>query len=484
MFFVRLARKSVNEEMSVFESTSTTLGARVSNLVTDLNNNSTKPTIDLIQPPTKKRKVQSSSYATNALNSGESNNSNVPLKHKAPSCDRQPNWAELPPEIWVKIFGHLVDAEETAVPTLVTTSKVCNAWRSASYVPTLWKSLRFSAAVIKNQNEMRKSAKSFEKLASRCFHRVDTLQCIGLPKITNLLVSSVAKYSEALTDVSLRQCGRVTYKSCMQSLLDRHGASMQNFSLLNTDMSSLDLNKLIQGFGSALRSLQIVNPEQPRDIRIPFIRLENLTELKLDSPRFFELWLLKGLRRLKVLHLINMRIDTKGTGELEWPDLEDIDVRFHQPQEFLTQRSENRTLARILATATKLKHVCFRYRTVDVEFFLHHLQECRIEYLDISGFYGCTIETVMFVLGQSLQELYLDNFKHLDRILLLSSDYTVWESLRFLSIENTDITEDVFRHLLRHLHSIEKINLSRCRGLPRGWKRLWTDITQLKSLVK
>lgn len=428
-------------------------------------------------PPVKRRKGNICDIIS-VSHSSETQLSNSKVKEKS-QC--QSSWAYLPVEVLVKIFEYVVETEMSAFPGLLQFSKVCSHWKMASQIPFLWKHIRFAPFLIKNERTFKSNVKSFELMASAHFHSVETLLCSGLALIAPIVIRNVALHARKMKKLSVQRCGPISARTCLQVILDRHLPSLEHLCIYYTTISTMDMRKILLGAGDALTHLEFINPELPRNIQMPLNHLKNLAVIKVECGYSFKISHIKQLSLLKVLHLTNMELDSRGCMEVDWPHLEDLDISHNNL--CFSKQSDNRMLARMVCKSTNIRRINFRNRTMDVYYLIDSLRDCRkVEFLDISGFYGSDLSTLLLLLSGSLKELHLDHFASLNSNLYSCLNSLYWQSVIVLSLSHTDISTDCLRALLESPYAnIQQLNLDRCRCLPRGCRRVWKDIQFIKD---
>ncbi|XP_039272162.2 F-box/LRR-repeat protein 6-like [Styela clava] len=383
----------------------------------------------------------------------------------------QSEWAYLPAEVLAQIFEYLVKQDTGMLPCLLRLSKVCRHWRNTANIPFLWSDLHFAPYLVKSQQAFKKNIKSFELMAEAHFSSVESLTCSGFTMIAPVLIKTVLNYARKILILSIQRCGSISTKNCLQTVADRHSSSLQQLCISHTSIPTSDIRKILSGAGEQLTHLELFNPEFPRDIQISLIHLRNLNILKIECGRSFNISNIKSLKHLRVLHLTNMHLDTRGCLEVEFPELEDLDLSIN---EYCTANEpDNQMLALMMSKSRNIRNVNLSNRRMDVACLIPSLENClKIEVLDISGFYGSSLSALLLHLSGSLKEIHLDYYDNLNARLCSCADILYWQSISILSMCHTNISGMVLE-MLTCFSNIQEFNLDVCRYLPRGCRRRW-----------
>ncbi|XP_039274408.2 uncharacterized protein LOC120348355 isoform X2 [Styela clava] len=177
------------------------------------------------------------------------------LRHKR-AKRVQSQWAYLPAEVLVKIFGYLVNQDTGALPCLLRLSKVCRHWRMTANIPFLWSNLHFAPYVLKSQRGFKNNVKSFRLMAGAHFCSVENLVCDELPMVAPIIIKTISNYARRIRVLSIQRCGSISMKNCLQAIVDRHLSSLQEFCICHTSIPTFDIRKILSGFyGSSFSTL-------------------------------------------------------------------------------------------------------------------------------------------------------------------------------------------------------------------------------------
>nr|XP_039274407.1 F-box/LRR-repeat protein 6-like isoform X1 [Styela clava] len=407
------------------------------------------------------------------------------LRHKR-AKRVQSQWAYLPAEVLVNIFGYLVNQDTGALPCLLRLSKVCRHWRMTANIPFLWSNLHFAPYVLKSQREFKNNVKSFRLMAGAHFCSVENLVCDELPMVAPIIIKTISNYARRIRVLSIQRCGSISMKNCLQAIVDRHLSSLQEFCICHTSIPTFDIRKILSGAGEQLTRLVMINPEFPRNLQISLNHLKNLTVLKIECGRTFRISNIKKLKPLRVLHLINMHLDSSDCLEVDFPELEDLNLSVNDY--FYVKETDNRMLTSIFSKSPNIRSVNLHNRRMNVYHLIPSLENCRkIEFLDISGFYGSSFSTLLLHVSGSLKEFHLDNYGDLNAELYSCVDIMYWQSISILSLRYTNISARVLELLLHYcLTNMQVLNLDVCHCLPKCLRKRWEkdQLAQIKESLR
>ncbi|XP_029448158.1 F-box/LRR-repeat protein 6 [Rhinatrema bivittatum] len=420
-------------------------------------------------------------------------------------------WGErLPPELLHRVL-RLLAASEGAIPALCRVSRVCRLWRFAAADPGLWQDVslgfcwvdpgkkqllhvkkkvcntvqwltenRFSLLRRFTLNHWKNNVAFVVKTLGETCHHLNSLKLLYCSVVTTDCLLAVALNCPELESLNL-QNSQVD-ASAVGSFLEVAGSRLRQIWLTyNSRMNSI-LNLISSGCCSVLQLLEVTTDmsQDARSVQLPIEALQ------------------AGCPQLQVLRLLNLIWSPKGSARavqesLGFPELVELCLA---TSSFSVVDDE--LCFRILRTSCKLCVLDLRgcYRVTPAGLVQLPCTEVRQLYL---GLY-CTIQDLTlcrvgsYLLTRtwhhSLRELDLTGqcYGEADLEVALANLAQGGENVLLcsLNLAGTKVTLNSVRNLIRNCTALTYLNLTSCRYLPRGMKRVYRgqeDIQQCLQLL-
>lgn len=444
-------------------------------------------------------------------NSDRSKRSDGATNFKEPV--EQSAWGSTIPEnVLLKIFHNVVD-KEGSLPTLFRLGRVCALWRNVSLSSSLWRSMDLSTWVKEKYRTELKLKWFIENRGRGC-----TDLNVSNWKVTDISCI-LAKLSEScpnLTGITLN--GWKGFTSDHLTFLVDNIPKLERLDLssINVEMNA---SKSAVGLQSLCNSLQTINGRLthlhlahnrlagiPQILTILASHCPNLVLLDLSNVRTAAIShgilhvekLQHGCQKLKVLRVTNSHVTLSQASIQEmmdspgFPDLEELSVAALTDESRLISDEH---LQRILKSSSKLKLLDVRGCTRLTHESLIRLPAWDIKHLFLSGCsvtrdVGSGLELIASKWAHSLVEIDLawaNVQQPLDNALRALAEKGSESPLTHLNLCGSSVSEDAVKEILANCPNMNSINLSSCRGLPRGVKRLMhgpTEIQELREVLK
>nr|XP_014088582.1 uncharacterized protein LOC106616449 [Bactrocera oleae]XP_014088585.1 uncharacterized protein LOC106616449 [Bactrocera oleae]XP_014088586.1 uncharacterized protein LOC106616449 [Bactrocera oleae]XP_036218747.1 uncharacterized protein LOC106616449 [Bactrocera oleae]XP_036218748.1 uncharacterized protein LOC106616449 [Bactrocera oleae]XP_036218749.1 uncharacterized protein LOC106616449 [Bactrocera oleae]XP_036218750.1 uncharacterized protein LOC106616449 [Bactrocera oleae]XP_036218751.1 unc len=427
-------------------------------------------------------------------------------KHRA--TIEQGDWgARIPQEILFKIFEILVD-REGCLPTLCRLGRVCTLWRNVALTPSLWKTMDLSTWI---KDKYRTELKLKWFVDNRCSECTELNVANWKMSDINCFLNKLAVGCPNLTSITLSG-----WKGFTSDHLAYLAENMQKLERLDLSSVNVEMNasKSAVGPQSLCNALQIINKRLthlylahnrlagiPQIVATLATHCPNLVNLDLSnvttqatSHGIFHIEKLQhGCPKLKVLRVTNSHI-TWGNATLQeamdspgFPELEELSVAA------LTDECRvigDDHLQRILKTSSQLKLLDVRGCARLTHESLIRLPAWDIKHLFLS-FCSVTrdvssgLELIASKWAHSLIELDLawaNVQQPLDNALRALAEKGSESPLAHLNLCGSSVSDEAVKEILANCAHMSSINLSSCRGLPRGVKRLMQGQQELQEL--
>uniref|UniRef100_A0A8C5H7H5 F-box domain-containing protein n=1 Tax=Gouania willdenowi TaxID=441366 RepID=A0A8C5H7H5_GOUWI len=385
-------------------------------------------------------------------------------------------WGQsLPEEVLINIF-HMVVAQDGAVPFLCRVGRVCRLWNAAASTPLLWRSVTVGHCwIAPGKNQLPKTEQKVK----------DTVEWLAQSRFSQLRHFSLCHWKQNVDfvlEVTSENSSKFVGGNSVSQLhrLRQHGFktyfTLKNVNVSNTfcchisdsigfcpDLELLEVNTKLNSkdceLSICVQALQMVCPKlktfRMLNVRPHHKTMRNAADPPPGFPLLEELCIatashsymtdrdlmdiLHGSRRLRVLDVRGCaRITPSGLAALPCPELECLfwGQYFSSHSSSLPKRGFN------LVT----------------EKWCQTLRE-----LDIANqmFTEDDLEVAMSFLAQAPDV----------------------ETLRSLNLSGTKITPSALRSVVGQLTALQYLNLSSCRYLPRGVKRLYRGQGDIRQLL-
>ncbi|XP_033732270.1 F-box/LRR-repeat protein 6-like [Pecten maximus] len=420
-----------------------------------------------------------------------------PTKYEAAvSC------SNLPSEIWLKIFQDVVRTSGS-LPFLCRAARVCTLWRDLCTHQSLWRSVDLSYGWIKSTDRT---------LQWLCDNRLEHTQEISLSGWKNLTSASVKDLMVKccdLTSINLSYCGKVNTDGWMSLANNCSGLSDIDVSFSSIQVPAVKV--LVEKCGKNLRQLNVGgnNLTGFNSVLTALKKCPNLQLLDVSNVRFSSDFMAFDIEKfqhacpkMRVLRLANSkfrapeasrRIQNESPG---FPDLEELSLAVHTAKVGAGLAIHDNFYQRILKASCNLRLLDLRGLSQITTLGLASLPVTDLESLYLSmtslASRNNNVDVVLHKWRHSLKVVDLSWNTFQDNVLDTAFEVYVGlpttskHKLRWINFAGTAVTLTTVKLLLDNCPDLEYINLSSCRGLPRGMKREYSQgqISQLRKEVR
>ncbi|XP_074841655.1 F-box/LRR-repeat protein 6 [Carettochelys insculpta] len=419
------------------------------------------------------------------------------------------SWGEhLPLEILVQIFQCLV-ASEGAVPGLCRVARVCWLWYGAAANPMLWQkvSVGFCWAEPGKKQPLQTEKRILSTMEWLVPNRFALLRDFALchwKSHVPFVLKALSESCPLLRSLKLSHCSGVTTESL--SVLAERCPHLDSLNLQNSQVDSSAVVNFLEAAGSRLRRLWLTYSSRLNAVITvlssgccPGLRLlEVNTEMKWSS-QHLQLsieQLQAACQELQVLRLLNVIWSPKPSPRcaptsLGFPQLEELCLATTS-YSFVT----NSILQKILHVSTRLRVLDLRGCCRVTPRGLQELPCPDLEQLYL-GLYCSTNHLVLPSEGSylltwkwqhSLQELDLarQSFseRDLEHAMAAFRQGSSRAVLRSLSLIGTKVTVCTVSALIISCPDLSYLNLSSCRYLPRGMKKVYRGQEGIRQCLR
>ncbi|XP_057210487.1 F-box/LRR-repeat protein 6 [Triplophysa rosa] len=417
-------------------------------------------------------------------------------------------WGQsLPIEILVKIFQFAV-LRDGAVPFLCRVGRVCRLWNGAASSPALWRSVSLGYCWIEPSKSQlpgteQKIRNTVDWLAQNRFSQMRDFSLYHWKKHVDYVIERVSQCSPNLHSVKLSYCTGLTEKA-FQSL----GAGCPSLEILNVQHSEFHVDGLVsflETYGNQIKSIYFTHsPKSDRLLSIlsksccPELRLLEINT-KLDGgycqlPICIQA-LQIGCPKLQTLRLMNVTpvpkmIRNTPSSTSGFPLMEELCIATSS-HSFMSDSD----LSNVLHSSPNLRVLDLRGASRITATGLYALPCERLECL-YWGLYFNTNNMVaskkgIHMLAQkwsnTLRELDLANQPFSEEDLEITMGHLAHgagvDSFNSLNLSGTKITSSALRLLIGQTPALKYLNLSSCRYLPRGLKRIYHGQEDIQLLL-
>ncbi|XP_072304254.1 F-box/LRR-repeat protein 6 [Eucyclogobius newberryi] len=453
----------------------------------------------------KKKTVRPKPVLSQAVVIEKEKDETAPLSPLAASDNR---WGEsVPEEVLIHIF-HMIVVQDGAVPFLCRVARVCRLWHTAASSPALWRSVTIGHCWIEpRRSQLPKTEKRIKDtlnwLAENRFTQLQDFSLCHWIRNVNHAVQVVSKFSPHLCSLKLSHCSGLT-KMAFDSL-SLHNQSLQRIDLQYSEFQVEGLLDFLESNGGQIREILFTHGQKIDRLLAALGRgcCPNLELLeinrKLDT-KLCELHVcIQGLQmacpKLKTFRMMNVIPINKNMRGVE------SSCGFQMLEELSLATTSygftsDKDLLHILFGSTKLRVLDLRGCSRITPAGLANLPCSDLECLFWGLYFSSSIwssssspKTGLHLLTQkwasTLQQLDIANqiFTEEDLECAISFLSQRPETLRSLNLCGTRITQAPLKSLLGQVSSINYLNLSSCRYLPRGLKRIYRDQEDIRQLL-
>ncbi|KAM9838943.1 F-box/LRR-repeat protein 6 [Aulostomus maculatus] len=432
----------------------------------------------------------------------------VPLLFEPEKATDQ-RWAQsLPEEVLINIF-QLVVVQDGAVPFLCRVGRVCRLWNVAASSPVLWRKVTVSYCwIAPGKSQLPKTEakikETFSWLAHNRFSQLREFSLHHWTKNVNYAIDLVSRLCPHLGSLTLSYCTGLT-ETAFHSL-GLHSRSLQSLNLQYTEFQVDGLLGYLENHGVQIRHILFTHGLKNDRLLTAITRgccpdLELLeVNTKLDSKDCELPVCIQALQvacpKLKTFRMLNVRplhktMRNGAESTPGFPLLEELCIA-------TTSYSymSDKDLWDILFGSTRLRVLDLRGCSRITPSGLAALPCLELECLFWGQYFSSHVGSSSTKKGlhlvtqkwsQTLQQLDIANqlFSEEDLETAMShlAQATDAETLRSLNLSGTRITPPALRPIIGLMTALNYLNLSSCRYLPRGLKRIYRGQEDIRQLL-
>ncbi|XP_051948315.1 F-box/LRR-repeat protein 6 [Xyrauchen texanus] len=422
--------------------------------------------------------------------------------------DSYDHWGQsLPIEVLVKIFQFAV-LQDGAVPFLCRVGRVCRLWNRAGSSPILWRSVSIGYCWIEPGKSQlpgteQKIRNTIDWLAQNRFSQLKDFSLCHWKKHVDYVIQRVAQSCPSLNSLKLSYCMGVTEKvfqslgpDCrlleninvqhsefhvdgLVSFLEMHGSQIKSIYFTHSSKSDRLLSVLSKGCCPELRLLEINTKIDGGYCQLPIC----IQALQIGCPK------LQTFRMMNVTPVPKMIRNTPSSTS-GFPMLEELCIATSS-HSFMTDSDLNN----VLHGSPNLRVLDLRGGSRITATGLYALPCERLECLYWGLYFNSNTMVAskkgIHMLAQkwsnTIRELDLTNQPFSEEDIEIAIGHLTHgagvDSFRSLNLSGTKITSSALRLLISQSPALKYLNLSSCRYLPRGFKRLYHGQEDIQMLL-
>ncbi|XP_075986005.1 uncharacterized protein LOC142983068 [Anticarsia gemmatalis] len=462
-------------------------------------------------PPPKTAKQKKTTTSKSKKKSEKTERTRISTAVSKETGPQSPWGYNIPPEILLKIFEYVVSPQGT-LPSVIRIGRVCKLWHSVSCRPELWRNVDLAQYTSEK-------CKTDYKLVWLLENRLSQCQSLNIAqwKVSNVswVLACVADYCPELVELCVAGWSRITSEQLFDLFQALPKLQRIDLSLTSetggssTCLSAASMARITENFGSRLTHLTLANNKfvaMPQILMSIANHCSNLEVLDISGtlaashPAAVPLEAMqKGCPKMRVFRAANSQLvlqNATTSQQMEckgWTALEELSIAGEAATESVgvgEYRLGDDALARLVRGATRL-------RLLDVR-GLQRLSDSglvRVPAWDLQHLFlgGCKVtrqsnaclELICEKWSHSLIELDLSwasATRRLDDAVAALAEASE-SKLRVLNLCGSSVSLDPVKKVLQKCPLLESLNLSSCRALPRGMKRLYTgkELQDLKD---
>ncbi|KAM3596313.1 uncharacterized protein V6R79_012210 [Siganus canaliculatus] len=418
-------------------------------------------------------------------------------------------WGQsLPEEVLINIF-QMVVIQDGAVPFLCRVGRVCRLWNAAASSPILWRKVSVGYCwITPGKTQLPKTEKrikdTFQWLAQDRFSQLRDFSLHHWTKNVTYAVEVVAQFCPHLRSLTLSYCTGLTAAAFHS--LGLHSRSLQSINLQYSEFQVEGLLEYLENHGSQIRQILFTHGLKNDRLLTAITRgycpdLELLeVNTKLDSkdcelPVYIQA-LQMACPKLKTFRMLNVRplhktVRNAADATLGFPLLEELCIATTSFS-YMTDKD----LWDILFGSKRLRVLDLRGCSRITPSGLASLPCPELECLFWGQYFSSSVGLSSPKAGlhlvtqkwrQTLQQLDIANqlFTEQDLEIAMShlAQATEADTLRSLNLSGTRITPPALRSVIGQLTGLNYLNISSCRYLPRGVKRIYRGQEEIHQLL-
>ncbi|CAG5956540.1 unnamed protein product [Menidia menidia] len=427
----------------------------------------------------------------------------------APLEDACPRWGHsVPEEVLVSIF-QMVVVHDGAVPFLCRVGQVCRLWNAAASSPALWRRVTLGHCwIAPGKDQLPKTERRVKDtvswLAENRFSQLRDFSLCHWRKNIDFTLEAVSRCCPQLASIKLSFCSGLTTRAF--DCLGQHSRSLHSIDLQHSEFQVEGLLGYLEQFGAQIKQILFTHGQKNDRVLTALSRgfcpdLEVLeVNTKLDSqncelPVFIQA-LQKACPKLKTFRMLNVRPLHKTMRNCcdppsGFPLLEELCIATTSFS-YMTDRD----LMDILFGSSRLRVLdlrgCSRITPAGLAALPCAELECLFwgQYFTsymVSSLPKTGLPLVTEKWGRTLQQLDVANqlFTEEDLGLAVGLLAPAAEAgrLRSLNLSGTRITAQALRGVIGQQTAMEYLNLSSCRYLPRGMKKIYRQQEEIRQLL-
>ncbi|XP_059482091.1 F-box/LRR-repeat protein 6 isoform X2 [Neocloeon triangulifer] len=415
--------------------------------------------------------------------------------------EAQSDWGcKMPDVVLLRIF-EMATQDEGTLPFLVRASQVCRLWRNVAITPSLWNVVDLSIprikAVHKNDHVLRWLCEN--RLSGATDLNINWWKVSNMTAMLQFVVGCCGDKLEGLglagwgglksdhLELLAQRCpklSRIDLTSINMEVNPNSKAAVSPAALCSfTHQMGLRLTQLSLANNTMAGLTQILNSVSENCPELQVLDLSNLRTAAITSAQIPLELLQEGCSKLRVFRIANSNVSLAPSSLQEqaqspgFPALEElslaVDKRGGSPQV-----SDN-SIERILKTSTQLRLLDVRGCTRISDSSLVRVPAWDLEHLYLSGCEvtrppGSGLELLARKWSHSLIVLDLawsTATEAVDQAVSALAEKGEESPLRSLNLLGSSVSFGPVKEVLLRCPQLSSLNLSSCRGLPRGIKR-------------
>ncbi|XP_034559997.1 F-box/LRR-repeat protein 6 [Notolabrus celidotus] len=418
-------------------------------------------------------------------------------------------WGQsVPEEVLINIF-QMVVIQDGAVPFLCRVGRVCRLWNAAASSPVLWRKVTIGHCWIapglsQLPKTERKVRDTFTWLSQNRFSQLRDFSLYHWKNNVNFAVEAVSLNAPHLRSLTLSYCTGLTAEGF--SSLGQHSRSLQNLNLQHSEFQVEGLVDYLENHGSQIKQIWFTHGPKHDKVQaaisrgvcpdLEFFEVNTQLNSRDCELRLYIQALQTACPKLKTFRILNVRPLLKPTrnsadSSLGFPLLEELCIATTS-HSYMTDKD----LWDILFGSTRLRVLDLRGCSRITPSGLTALPCAELECLYWGHYFGSNLGSSSTKKGlhmvtekwsRTLQQLDIAYQLFTEEELEIAMSYLVQtteaDTLRSLNLSGTRITSPALRSVIGQMTSLDYLNISSCRYLPRGLKRIYRGQEDIRQLL-
>ncbi|XP_057683667.1 F-box/LRR-repeat protein 6 isoform X1 [Corythoichthys intestinalis] len=417
-------------------------------------------------------------------------------------------WGQnLPEEILVNIFKMVV-LQDGAVPFLCRMARVCRLWNAAAATPSLWRRVSVGHCLIAPAKSQLPATQNRIKdtinwLAQNRFSQLRDFSLHHWKTNVDYAVDVVSQFCPQLNTLKLSYCTGLT-EATFQSL-GQHSHLLRNLNVLYTEAEGLP--NYLDSHGAQMQQLWFTHGQKTHRIltailkscpNLELLEINTMLDRKIGEVRICVQALQKACPKLKTFRMLNvspmhknMQVWDSPGSQTGFPLLEELCIATASHsymndkhlQDILFDSPHLRVLdLRGCSAVTSACLVALPCLDLECLFWGQHFNSDMVTFRQNRG-----IDSVTQKWKHTLRQLDLANQLFSEAELEVAMGHLAQansaDTLRSLNLSGTRITPAALRPLIGQTTALDYLNLSSCRYLPRGLKRIYRGQEDIRQLL-